>query len=112
MQIQSKDQALIALCSTPDSTNAKKLASGLVEAKLAACVQILPPMLSIYQWDEKICQETEHLLVIKTLEKKWQVLEEYILEKHPYAEPELIGIPAVAVTKGYENWLTSCLPEC
>jgi len=69
---------LIVLTTTPNADEAASLARGIVEAKLAACVQILPKMTSVYFWEGKVQSEPEHLLLIKTLEEKFDALSEFI----------------------------------
>ena len=65
---------LVVLTTTPDSEEAKRLAHSLVGEKLAACVQILPKMTSVYFWEGKVQTEPEHLLLIKTLDEKFDAL--------------------------------------
>lgn len=93
------------MCSMPNADIAKQIGLNLVEARVTGCVQIIPSMHSIYIWNEKVCQETECLLVIKSLTAKWPCLERMILQLHPYDEPELIAVPASKVTPGYLRWL-------
>ena len=83
----------------------EKLASALVEAELAACVQVLPPMTSVYRWKGKIQKETEHLLLIKTIQDKWDSLSEFIHKNHPYEVPELIAVEASKIAPAYRQWL-------
>jgi len=69
---------LIVLTTMPDTATAETLAEKIVEAKLAACVQILPEMRSVYFWQGKIHHEPEHLLLIKTLSENYPALEAFI----------------------------------
>lgn len=84
----------------------ERLASALVEAKLAACVQILPPMTSVYRWEGEIQRETEHLLLIKTTQDKWDSLAAFIHTHHPYEVPEVIAVEASKIAPEYGAWLT------
>jgi len=78
---------LVVLTTTPNPDEAERLARTIVEDKLAACVQILPTMTSVYFWEGKIQTESEHLLVIKTLEKKFDALSKFLQENHSYDVP-------------------------
>ena len=100
---------LIVLTTTPTSEEAESLANGLVESRLAACVQILPKMTSVYEWDGKIERSDEHLLLIKTLPEKYEVVEKFILDHHSYETPEIVAIDAEKVSSGYLKWLTDYL---
>ena len=96
---------LIVLTTVPDIAEADALARKIVEAKLAACVQILPQMRSVYSWEGKIRNEPEHLLLIKTLDEKFAELEKFILAQHSYDVPEIVAIPAEKVSDGYLAWV-------
>lgn len=89
-------------CTTSNKKNALEIARHLVENKLAACVNIIPHITSVYNWDEHICEAEEFLLVIKTKKRLYKKLESAILEKHEYTLPEIIAIP---VEKGYDKYL-------
>ena len=84
---------------------AEALARGMVEGKLAACVQVLPPMTSFYSWEGAMHREAEHLLLIKTAEEKYSEVEAYILANHSYDVPEIVAIRAESVSQGYAKWL-------
>ena len=100
---------LVVLTTTSDHEEAEKLASGLVESRLAACVQILPKMASIYFWEGKVQKEGEHLLLIKTLPDKYAAVEKFILERHSYETPEIIALPVNKASSGYLSWLENIL---
>lgn len=95
---------IVVMTTVADADAAVRLANGLVDGKLAACVQILPPMISIYAWQGETQRESEHLLLIKTLKEKYADTERFILENHPYETPEVIGIPADKFSKAYLDW--------
>jgi periplasmic divalent cation tolerance protein len=88
-----------------DAGEGESLARLIVEARLAACVQILPKMTSVFFWKGEIQTETEHLLLIKTLEEKFDELSEFIRENHSYDVPEIIAIKAEKVSDDYMNWM-------
>src|SRR5829696_5733828 len=100
---------LVVLTTTPNPDEAERLARTIVEDKLAACVQILPTMTSVYFWEGKIQTESEHLLVIKTLEKKFDALSKFLQENHSYDVPEIVALDAEKISDDYINWLTKYL---
>lgn len=96
---------LIVFTTLANQEQAIALAHKIVEAKLAACVQILPPMISVYSWKDEIEKDSEVLLLIKTLPEKYDELEKFISENHPYEIPEIVAIPAEKVSEGYLDWM-------
>jgi periplasmic divalent cation tolerance protein len=96
---------IIVLTTVPNAEEAEKLAREIVEARLAACVQVLPPMKSFYFWEGAVQADSEHLLLIKTLAANFARLEEFIKSNHSYAVPEIVGIKAEAVSADYFKWL-------
>ena len=100
---------LIVLTTCPERAEAESLARGLVKARLAACVQILPQITSIYYWEEGIQEEPEYLLLIKTIPDKWEELEQHILKEHSYSVPEIVAIESSRVSAPYAAWLSSYL---
>jgi periplasmic divalent cation tolerance protein len=100
---------LIVLTTTPSIDEAESLARKIVEAKLAACVQILPRMKSFYFWENAVQVDSEHLLLIKTLSEKFDELEKFIQLNHRYEIPEVVAIPAEKVSGSYLNWINDYL---
>ena len=100
-------EMLVILCTCPDEATALKLAGGLVEERLAACVNMLPAMRSIYRWQGKICNDAEVLMVIKSLASRYQELESWLLEHHPYDIPEIVAVPVSQVSADYLEWIGS-----
>ena len=96
---------LVVLTTVGSAGEGESLARSIVEAKLAACVQILPQMTSVYFWEGKIQSEPEHLLLIKTLEEKFDELSEFIRKNHSYDVPEIVAIPAEKVSDDYLKWI-------
>ena len=86
-----------------------RLAKELVEGRLAACVQMLPRMRSIYRWKGEVQDDGEHLLLIKTAAEKFAAVEEYLKANHSYDEPEIVALPASYVSDGYLKWATESL---
>lgn len=96
---------------TPDTTAAKKIANGLVEKKLAACVNIIPQITSIYFWEGKINEDAEVLLMIKTRQSRVDDLIKFVTENHPYSVPEVISLPIEKGNPAYLEWIAKTVPE-
>jgi periplasmic divalent cation tolerance protein len=97
--------ALLVLTNLPDQASAEKLAQELVCEKLAACVNILAPCTSIYQWQGKIEQAREIPMLIKTTSAAYQALEAVIRQSHPYELPEIVQVPITGGLPAYIQWL-------
>jgi len=100
---------LIVLTTTPNEEEAESLARKIIEAKLAACVQVLPQMKSFYFWENAVQTDSEHLLLIKTLSEKYDELEKFIQSNHSYDVPEIVAIRAEKVSESYFKWLKDYL---
>ena len=88
---------------------ATKIAEGLVNSKLAACVQVLSEMQSIYLWKGEVERASEVLMIAKTTSAKFEDLQSQVRAIHSYATPEIIALPIVAGSEDYLKWLTSSL---
>jgi len=97
------------LTTTPNIEEAESLARKIVEGRLAACVQVLPPMTSFYFWQGEVQKDSEHLLLIKTLPEKFAGLESFIRENHSYEVPEIVAVEAEKVSATYLNWMQEYL---
>jgi periplasmic divalent cation tolerance protein len=82
-----------------------KIAHALVEEHLAACVNLISPLRSIYRWEGKIWDEKEWMLIIKTQKQRFGELEKKVKSLHSYAVPEIISLPIVEGSPPYLNWL-------
>lgn len=100
---------LIVLTTFSNNENAESLAQKIIEARLAACVQILPPMKSIYVWNDEIQKESEVLMLIKTLDENYESLESFIRENHLYENPEIVAVSAEKVSTDYLKWMQKSL---
>ncbi len=90
---------------------AESLAEMLISKKLAACINILPGALSIYEWKGKIEKDQECVLLIKSREDRLQMLEESLLAKHPYELPEMIAVPVEKGSADYLSWINTQLDK-
>jgi periplasmic divalent cation tolerance protein len=96
---------LVVLTTTPGFSEGSELAEKLVESKLAACVQIVPQITSVYFWEGEINKENEQLLLIKTTEEKYPEVEKFISENHSYDVPEIVAVRSECVSEPYRAWL-------
>jgi periplasmic divalent cation tolerance protein len=85
--------ALVVLVTVPSRADGERIAEALVGETLAACVNILGPIRSIYRWQGEIARDDEHLLLIKTTRPRYAALEARVLELHTYDTPEVIALP-------------------
>jgi periplasmic divalent cation tolerance protein len=90
---------------------AETLARELVEARLAACVTVVPQVQSYYRWNDKIEHSAEYLLMIKTSRELFDQLRLKLEESHSYELPEVLALPVVAGSPNYLAWLESELPS-
>ncbi|XP_056315260.1 protein CutA homolog [Danio aesculapii] len=100
-----------AFVTCPNDTVAKQLARGIVEKKLAACVNIIPQITSVYEWQGKIEEDNEVLLMIKTRSSKIPDLAEYVRSNHPYEVAEVISLPIDQGNPPYLKWIGDVVPE-
>ncbi len=101
--------AIVILTTTETRTEAERIAEYLVEHHLAACVQILPPMRSVYRWQGKIEKSNENLLLIKTVSEKYSEIEAAIKSQHSYENPEIIALPVEFGSTNYLSWLSEAV---
>lgn len=98
---------IISLVTCPSQEVGSAIAKRLVDQELAACVQVLPPMQSVYRWKGEVCIDEEVLLVIKTTSDLKDEVRKAIDESHPYEVPEFVVIEASDVSEKYGAWLRS-----
>lgn len=98
-------EALIVLVTVPSRELGEDIAANLVTEHLAACVNVLGPVRSVYRWNNEICRDDEHLLVIKTGRERYAALEQRICGLHPYQVPEVIALPVEAGSQAYLSWV-------
>lgn len=99
----------LVLCTCPEGEAAQSLAKALVTEQLAACVNILPHLTSIYTWEGKLENSAESLLLIKTEKSVYPRLEQRLKALHPYEVPEIIALPIESGLPEYLQWVSLCL---
>lgn len=100
---------LVVLCTCPNAEVAQTLAELVVDQHLAACVNIMPGITSVYRWENAITSSTEHLLVIKTRSSIYPALETVLVKHHPYKIPEVIAFSVVCGLPAYLNWINDSI---
>ncbi len=85
--------------------DAEKLAKGLVDERLAACVQILGPVKSVYRWKGRLEEAEEWLCLIKTRSSLYREVEGFLKDRHPYEVPEILAFPITEGDKAYLRWM-------
>ena len=96
---------VVVLTTVGADFDARALASALVEARVAACVNILPAVHSVYRWEGRVMGDDEQLLVIKTSDARVEELREELFRRHPYDVPEFVVLPVESVSEAYGAWL-------
>jgi periplasmic divalent cation tolerance protein len=96
---------LLILCTCPDLATAERIAETLVSERLAACANLAPGLTSIYRWQGQIQRDSEVLLLLKTRQAIYPLLEARIRELHPYQNPEIIALPIQAGSAAYLDWI-------
>lgn len=99
----------LVLCTTPDQQSASSLAAALVEQRLAACVNIVPGLQSVYEWQGKIEHSEEFLMLIKTTSQAYPALESALSKLHPYDTPEIIAFDMNAGLPDYLQWISKAV---
>lgn len=96
---------IVVLITASSIKEAQKLGKSLVKEKLAACVNVIPDIISIFNWQDEVCEEGEVLMIVKTSGEKFSVLEKKIKKEHSYDVPEIIALPILTGSKEYLNWI-------
>ncbi|MDQ3212571.1 MAG: divalent-cation tolerance protein CutA [Acidobacteriota bacterium] len=99
---------VVVLTTLPPDADAAAFARGLIEERLAACVNLLPVMESVYRWEGDIEQESERQVVIKTSRERVPTLWDRVRELHPYDVPEFLVLPVVDGNDAYLRWVAEC----
>ncbi len=100
---------IVILITAGSSEEAGKIARALVEQKLAACVNLIDPIRSVYRWEGKVAEDGEVLLIIKSSRELFDEVRRVVEQMHSYQVPELICLPVIDGSPNYLNWLTESL---
>lgn len=99
--------SIIVFMTAPNMDEASRIAELVVQNKLAACVQILPEMQSVYRWQDQIERQTEILIIAKTVNSKFTELETQVRAMHSYETPEIVAAPITRGSTPYLEWLSA-----
>jgi periplasmic divalent cation tolerance protein len=102
---------MLALSTVSTAAEAERIATALVDRGLAACVNVVPGVVSVYRWKGEIHRDEERLLVIKTRSERFEELRDLLVSLHPYEVPELIGFEIAAGHAPYLAWLDESVSE-
>jgi periplasmic divalent cation tolerance protein len=102
---------ILVLCTFPDLAQARQIGTALVEKQLAACVNLLPGLESIYRWNGHIEQTAEVLAIFKTTSAVWPALAQELAALHPYEVPEIVTLQPAAVADSYLAWVLSAVTD-
>ena len=101
----------VVLVTVPNQETAMKIAHGLVSGRLAACVNVLPSVTSVYEWKGEVTQDSELLCIAKTRPSLLADLARWVQEHHPYEVPEVVALDAAFVHKPYLAWALEATKE-
>lgn len=104
-------EVLVVLSTCPDDAVAGRIATALIAGNLAACVNRLPGVRSMYRWEGRIQDDLEVLLVIKTTAARYVAVEAAVRQHHPYELPEIVALPVSAGLAGYLDWVRKATGE-
>ncbi|HNW78002.1 MAG TPA: divalent-cation tolerance protein CutA [Candidatus Competibacteraceae bacterium] len=105
--MDTQSPPLVMYCSCPDLATAERIATCVVGERLAACVNIVPGLISIYRWQGAVQRDSELLLILKTASTLYPRLEARLRELHPYQVPEIIALPIQAGLPAYLDWIAA-----
>src|SRR6185295_2805467 len=105
--MSTPDQPIIVFLTAASVDEANRLADMLVDKRLAACVQIMREMNSVFRWQGKVERQREVLLIAKTLSSKFAEVEREVVKLHSYETPEIVAFPLTAGSGPYLEWLSA-----
>jgi periplasmic divalent cation tolerance protein len=98
-------ERVVALSTVGTAEDAERIARALVERRLAACVNVVPKVVSVYRWKGEVSRDEELMLVIKTRRERLEALREALVGMHPYEVPELVALPIEGGLEAYLAWV-------
>ena len=102
---------IVILVTAGSLRESKKIARRLVEQRLAACVNILPPIQSLYRWKGKLNEDREFLILIKSSRELFEEIKATVITLHSYTTPEVICLPIVDGSADYLQWITDSIEQ-
>ncbi len=105
------DRFQLVLTTTDSEALAEKIGRELIERRLAACVNLVGPVQSVYRWEGRIVRSEERLLIIKTSVERFPQVASAIRELHTYDVPEIVAVPLTMGDERYLSWLAGCLRD-
>ena len=99
----------LVLCTFPDAVTARQIGTVLIEKQLAACVNLIPAVESIYRWQGRVETSAEVLAIFKTSAVVFPDFERELAALHPYDVPEIVAIEPTAVSDNYASWVAGCV---
>ncbi|MBI2166786.1 MAG: divalent-cation tolerance protein CutA [Candidatus Omnitrophica bacterium] len=96
---------MIVLTTLPDRLHARRLSELVLKKRLAACIQQVGPIESVYRWKKKIERAKEYLLILKTRNALFPRLKQVLEKNHPYSVPEIVALPCARANSAYLQWL-------
>ncbi|MDJ0789659.1 MAG: divalent-cation tolerance protein CutA [Myxococcota bacterium] len=97
----------VTFVTAPDAEVAREIARALVDERLAACVNVVPGIASVYRWEGAVQEDSEVLLIVKSRAGRAAALAERVRALHPYDLPEVLALPAVGGSEAYLDWVRS-----
>ena len=111
MRRNSVEEHIVVLVTAPSKAVGRDVAQALLEQQLAACVNVIPAMDSLYTWEGEIRSDEEVLLVVKTRAAAFDELAIVVRDVHPYEVPEIIALPSVAGSRDYLDWIDEVVED-
>jgi len=99
----TEDIIVVYISLPQDEVN--RISQGLMDNRMAACINIIPRIESYYWWNDKVERDVESLLMIKTTKNKFESLRDWVVENHPYDLPEIIAVPLAEGHSDYMTWI-------
>ena len=103
--LSNHDDVLVIFCTVPDAATGERIAQHLVEYRLAACVNVIPGIISVYRWQGRVETGSEALMKIKATAGSYRKIETAIRSQHPYELPEIIAVPVSEGLADYLDWV-------
>jgi periplasmic divalent cation tolerance protein len=103
--------AVVVFCTCRDEAEADRIAAGLLEHRLAACITMLPAVKSVYRWRGIIESAQEVLLLVKTTRQSFPELKKFVLSAHSYDIPEVIAVPVTDGSEAYLDWISEGMDQ-